>query len=80
MNRPPVSGETRLCAVIGDPVRHSLSPRIHNAAYEALGLDRVYVALPVPVGRGAAAVRAMVDLGIDGLNVTMPHKEEAAAT
>ena len=78
MNRPPVSGETRLCAVIGDPVRHSLSPRIHNAAYEALGLDRVYVALPVPAGRGAAAVRAMVDLGIDGLNVTMPHKEEAA--
>ena len=57
MNRPPVSGETRLCAVIGDPVRHSLSPRIHNAAYEALGLDRVYVALPVPAGRGAAAVR-----------------------
>lgn len=74
-----MSGETRLCAVIGDPVRHSRSPRLHNAAYEALGLDRVYLALPVPAGRGAAAVRAIADLGIDGLNVTMPHKEDAAA-
>lgn len=79
MNRPPVSGATRLCAVIGDPVRHSLSPRLHNAAYAALGLDRVYVALEVPAGHGRAAVRSIVEFGIDGLNVTMPHKEDAAA-
>lgn len=79
MNRPEVSGATRLCAVIGDPVRHSLSPRLHNAAYEALGLDRIYLALEVPSGHGAAAVRSIVDLGIDGLNVTMPHKEDAAS-
>ena len=79
MNRPPVSAETRVCAVIGDPVRHSQSPRLHNAAYEALGLDRVYLAFEVPAGRGREAVRSIVDLGIDGLNVTMPHKEAAAA-
>lgn len=79
MNRPPVTAATRLCAVIGDPVRHSQSPRLHNAAYEALGLDRIYLALEVPAGHGRAAVRSILDLGIDGLNVTMPHKEDAAA-
>lgn len=79
MTRPPVTGATRLCAVIGDPVRHSQSPRLHNAAYEALGLDRIYLALEVPAGRGREAVRSILDLGIDGLNVTMPHKEDAAA-
>lgn len=78
MSRPPVTGATRLCAVIGDPVRHSQSPRLHNAAYEALGLDRIYLALEVPAGHGRTAVRSMLDLGIDGLNVTMPHKEDAA--
>ena len=74
-----MTGATRLCAVIGDPVRHSQSPRLHNAAYAALGLDRIYVALEVPAGHGRAAVRSIVELGIDGLNVTMPHKEDAAA-
>lgn len=68
------SASTRLAAVIGDPVRHSLSPTIHNAAYRAMGLDWVYVALPVPAGRGAAAVEAMRTLGLAGLSVTMPHK------
>lgn len=72
------SGRTRLAAVIGDPVRHSLSPAIHNAAFQALGLDWVYVALEVPDGQGRAAIKAMRTLGIDGLNVTMPHKSDAA--
>ena len=69
---------TRTVAVIGDPVRHSLSPTIHNAAFAALDLDWVYVALPVPAGRGADGVRALRALGLEGLNVTMPHKEAAA--
>ena len=69
-----LSASTRVAAVIGDPVRHSLSPTIHNAAFQALGLDWVYLALPVPAGEGAAAITAMRTLGIDGLNVTMPHK------
>jgi shikimate dehydrogenase len=74
-----VSGKTRLAVVIGDPVRHSRSPAIHNAAYAAAGLDWVFVALPVPTGRGADAVRAMPVLGIAGMSVTMPHKADAAA-
>jgi len=73
-----VTAATRVAGVIGDPVRHSLSPLIHNAAFAACDLDWVYVAFPVPEGRGAAAIDAMRDLGIGGLNVTMPHKEAAA--
>jgi shikimate dehydrogenase len=73
------TGATALYAVIGDPVRHSLSPVLHNAAFAALGVDAVYVALPVGAGDGQAAVRAMATLGIAGLNVTMPHKADAAA-
>ena len=73
------TGATALYAVIGDPVRHSLSPVLHNAAFVALGVDAVYVALPVPAGQATAAVRAVPLLGIRGLNVTMPHKADAAA-
>ncbi|HEV7862774.1 MAG TPA: shikimate dehydrogenase [Acidimicrobiia bacterium] len=78
VGRPPVSGLTRVVGVIGDPVAHSLSPTLHNAAFEALGLDWVYVAFPVPRGRGAGAVAAVPALGLAGLNVTMPHKEDVA--
>ena len=70
---------THVAGVIGDPVRHSLSPAIHNAAFRALDLDWVYVAFPVAAGDGAAAVRAMRTLGLAGLNVTMPHKHEVLA-
>ena len=76
---PAPTGNTRLAAVIGDPVRHSLSPTIHNAGFAAAGLDWVYVALPVAAGAGAAAVAAVDILGIDGLSVTMPHKGAVAA-
>jgi shikimate dehydrogenase len=74
-----VSGRTRLAAVIGDPVRHSLSPTIHNAGFAAVDLDWVFLALEVPAGGGGAAVEAMRVLGIDGLSVTMPHKADVAA-
>lgn len=73
-----ISGSTRLAAVIGDPVRHSLSPAIHNAAFAACDLDWVYVALPVADGDGAKAVEAMRTFAIDGLSVTMPHKTVVA--
>ncbi len=68
------SGATEVAGIIGDPVRHSISPAIHNAAYRALGLDWVYVAFPVPGGQGGSAVDAMRVLGLAGLSVTMPHK------
>ena len=74
-----VTGRTRLAAVIGDPVRHSLSPTIHNAGFGAVDLDWVFLAFEVPVGGGGAAVEAMRVLGIDGLSVTMPHKADVAA-
>lgn len=70
---------TRLAAVIGDPVRHSLSPTIHNAGFAAAGLDWAYLAFEVPAGGGAGAVDAMRELGLDGLSVTMPLKAEVAA-
>lgn len=65
--------------MIGDPVRHSLSPALHNAAFAELDLDWTYLAFEVPAGRGADAVAAMRTLGIDGLSVTMPHKDTVAA-
>lgn len=70
---------TRLAAVIGDPVRHSLSPVIHNAGFRAVDLDWAYLAFEVPAGAGAAAVEGMRALGLDGLSVTMPQKGEVAA-
>lgn len=73
-----ISGGTRLAAVIGHPVRHSLSPRIHNAAFAAAGLDWAYVAFDVDPADGAAAVEAMRILGLAGLSVTMPHKAAVA--
>jgi shikimate dehydrogenase len=69
-----ITGTTCVAAVIGRPVRHSLSPTILNAAFTAVGADWVYVAFEVPDGQGAAAVGAMRTLGLGGLSVTMPHK------
>jgi len=74
-----ITASTRVAGVIGDPVRHSLSPVIHNAAFRALDLDWVYLAFPVPAGEGASAVAAMRTFGLDGLNVTMPHKADVIA-
>ena len=78
--QPAISGRTRLAAVIGSPVQHSLSPALHNAAFAALGLDWVYVALPVAEGQADTALDAMRLFGIGGLSVTMPHKEQVAAS
>ncbi|MDH3292742.1 MAG: shikimate dehydrogenase [Acidimicrobiia bacterium] len=74
-----ITGATRLAAVIGHPVRHSLSPRIHNAAFTACGLDWVYLAFDVAPDAGARAVEAMRTLGLAGMSVTMPHKEAVVA-
>jgi shikimate dehydrogenase len=71
-------GATRVAGIIGDPVSHSRSPAIHNAAFAALDLDWVFVAFPVPPGGAARALDAVRALGIAGLSVTMPHKSDAA--
>ena len=69
-----ISASTRLLAVIGDPVAHSLSPIMHNAACRALGLDAVYLALRVPADALATMLAALAATGGAG-NVTVPHKE-----
>ncbi len=68
----------RVAAVIGDPVRHSRSPAIHNAAFAAAGIDWVFTAFEVPAGDGAAALDTMRVLRLAGLSVTMPLKAEVA--
>jgi shikimate dehydrogenase len=73
-----ISGSTRFTAILGDPVAHSLSPAMHNAAYRAGGLDRRYLAFQVPSARLADALRALPALGIVGVNLTVPHKERGA--
>ena len=77
--RSPVSGETRLAAVIGDPVRHSLSPCLMNAAFAETGLDWTCVAMEVPEGQASGALDGMRAMGIGGLSVTMPHKAAVAS-
>ena len=69
-----IGANTRLLTVIGDPVAHSLSPAMHNAACRALGLDAVYLALRVPAGALSTLLQALAATGGAG-NVTVPHKE-----
>jgi shikimate dehydrogenase len=72
----PVSGTTRLAGVIGAPIKHSLSPAIFNAAFQASELDWVYLAFETSDAAGALDAMRTFDLG--GLSVTMPHKDAVA--
>lgn len=74
-----ISGQTSLVGVLGDPVRHSLSPVMHNAALRALGLDWIYLALPVAAPDLVTVVRGLEAIGCRGLNITLPHKQAVAA-
>ncbi|MEO1002138.1 MAG: shikimate dehydrogenase [Cyanobacteria bacterium J06638_7] len=75
----PITAATALVGVLGDPVRHSLSPVMHNAALASLGLDWVYLALPAPAAQLAAVLEGLAALDCRGLNVTIPHKQAVAA-
>lgn len=70
-----ITGTTQLLAVIGDPVRHSFSPLMHNAAIAQMGLDYVYVALPIAAADLADALRGFEAIGLVGFNITIPHKQ-----
>ena len=70
---------TRLAAVVGSPIAHSLSPALHNAGFDHLGLDWTFVAFECGVGSGTAVIEAATTLGLGGLSVTMPLKAEIAA-
>lgn len=74
-----LSGSARLAGVLGWPVTHSRSPRLHGHWLEFHGIDGAYLPLPVRPDRFEPAVRALVDLGFRGANVTLPHKEAALA-
>jgi shikimate dehydrogenase len=69
-----IGGATRLVALIGQPVSHSLSPRMQNAAFAAMALDWAYVALDVLPDRLEEALRGLAAAGFAGANVTTPHK------
>lgn len=69
------SGETKITGLFGDPVYHSLSPQIQNAAFQAKDLDFMYIPFGVPSEDLASAVRAILPLGMAGVNITAPHKE-----
>lgn len=74
-----ITAKTSVCGILGHPVGHSLSPEIHNAAFEALGLPYVYVAHDVPPGSVGRALDGIRVLGYRGLSITIPHKVEAMA-
>lgn len=71
---PWITGATRVVGVIGDPIAHSLSPPMHNAAFKEEGLDWVYVPFHVRAESLAAAVEGLRAIGLVGFNVTVPHK------
>jgi len=76
---PILSGHARTAGVLGWPVAHSRSPRLHGLWLRRHGIDGAYLPLPVRPERFADAVRALADLGFRGANVTIPHKEAAFA-
>lgn len=69
-----ITGKTKKLGILGCPVEHSFSPRLHNAAFAALKIDYVYVPLPVQPEELATAFAGMKTLGFVGANVTIPHK------
>ena len=75
-----ISGKAKLAGVMGWPVSHSRSPRLHNYWLRQHGIDGAYVPLAVAPERAEQAIRALPALGFRGANVTLPHKEVAFAT
>lgn len=79
MTRPLITGDKPWCAVIGDPVEHSRSPLLHQAAYRKLGLDWDYFRWQIPRGEFATEF-AKLPANCRGLSVTMPHKQAVATS
>ncbi len=73
-----ISGSTELYAVLGNPVRHSMSPVLQNAWIQAHGFNALYVALPVELENFEAALQGLAASDVCGLNITTPFKERAA--
>ncbi len=73
-----ISGQTKLIALLGEPVSHSLSPVMHNAALTNMGLDWCYLALPCPQENIELVLKALHTVNCKGLNITIPHKKIVA--
>jgi len=69
-----ITGKTKICALIGDPVEHTMSPAMHNAAFKKLGLDYAYIPFRVKSAELGQAVAGLRALNVRGFNVTIPHK------
>ena len=69
-----LNGKTQICGIIGDPIQHTLSPAMHNAAFKTLNLDYVYIPFRVTTNELEKAILGVRSLNIRGLNVTLPHK------
>ncbi|MFC1847233.1 shikimate dehydrogenase [Chloroflexota bacterium] len=74
MKSTVISGKTRICGLIGDPIEHSMSPVMHNAAFKEIGIDFLYAPFRVKKEELGKAIDGMRALNITGLNVTIPHK------
>ena len=74
-----ITGYTKVYGIIADPIRHSISPLMHNTAFGALGIDGVYVAFETPEEQFDAGVRGLKALGIQGFNVSIERALERAA-
>ena len=70
-----IKGDTQVLAVIGDPIAHSLSPVMHNAAFQALGMNCIYIPCHVRPGQLNDGIKGIRTLGFKGVNVTIPHKQ-----
>jgi len=69
-----ISGKTKICALIGDPIEHTVSPAMHNAAFQELGLDFIYIPFHVKPEQLAQSIEGLKALNVRGFNVTIPHK------
>ncbi|NEO25919.1 MAG: shikimate dehydrogenase [Kamptonema sp. SIO4C4] len=75
MTQPFINGKTKLLGVSGDPVEHSLSPVMHNAAIAHLGVNYIYLPFPVRQQDLATALDGFTAIGVQGINLTIPHKQ-----
>ncbi|MCX6003650.1 MAG: shikimate dehydrogenase [Chloroflexi bacterium] len=69
-----ISGKTKICGVVGDPIEHTMSPVMHNTVFKTLGIDYIYVPFKVKSSELRQAIEGMRALNIRGLNITIPHK------